>query len=78
VKHLKSSITYGFAALFFLGIIIMFYGITSDIKAPSVSTESFSEALWNNWGVAILIVAFVIFAGGTGILVLLGGGWRWE
>jgi len=74
----KLLITYGLALLFLLGLIFLFYQAFQEVSAPITSSESFNEVLWGTWGVTIVIVSFVIFAGGTGILVLLGGGWRWE
>ena len=73
----KPVITYGMAALLFLGLLILFYHSIPN-AGPVTSTQPFSEALWGTWGMTIVIVAFIIFAGGAGILVLLGGGWRWE
>jgi hypothetical protein len=74
----KPVLTYGLAVLFLLGLIIIFYQVFQDVSAPITPSESFNEALWGTWGVTIVIVSFVLFAGGAGILVLLGGGWRWE
>jgi hypothetical protein len=74
----KPWITYGMALLFLLGILFVFYQAFQGITPPSTTSESFSDALWGTWGVTIVIVSFVLFAGGAGILVLLGGGWRWE
>jgi hypothetical protein len=75
---LKPFITYGMALLLLLGIGLLFRDALQGVVAPYTTSESFSEALWSTYGVCIIIVAFVIFAGGAGILVLLGGGWRWE
>jgi hypothetical protein len=75
---IKPLILYGIAILFLCGMTFLFYDGLQGVKAPTTSQESFSNALWGTWGVAIVIVSFVIFAGGAGILVLLGGGWRWE
>jgi hypothetical protein len=75
---IKTVITYGFALFFLIGLVFLFYPTLDNVTAPQTTSESFSTALWSTWGVAIVIVAFIIFAGGTGILVLLGGGWRWE
>jgi uncharacterized membrane protein len=75
---IKPVITYGLSGLLIVGLIILFYRALPGVSQPVSSTESFNEALWGTWGVTIIIVAFIIFAGGTGILVLLGGGWRWE
>jgi hypothetical protein len=68
--NVKPGLTYGIAILLLFGFVFVF--------PPITSTESFSEALWETWGATIVIVSFVLFAGGAGILVLLGGGWRWE
>lgn len=77
MKDRKPYVLLGFAVLLLIVMIVLRINI-GNIKTELVSTESFSEALWNTWGIAIIIVSFIIFAGGTGILVLLGGGWRWE
>ena len=77
MKDRKPYVLLGFAVLLLVVMIVLRINI-GNIKTTLVSTESFSEALWNTWGIAIIIVSFIIFAGGTGILVLLGGGWRWE
>jgi hypothetical protein len=74
----KPVIIYGIAVLLFLGLLVVFYHSFQGISLPSTTTESFSESLWGTWGVTIVIVSFILFAGGAGILVLLGGGWRWE
>jgi len=74
----KTVLTYGIAVLLFIGFMIIFLQAFEGVSAPVTSTESFSEALWGTWGATIVIVSFILFAGGTGILVLLGGGWRWE
>jgi len=74
----KEVLTYGFSLLFLLGLIVVFSQAFQDISAPVTSSESFSDALWSTWGATLIIVSFVLFAGATGILVLLGGGWRWE
>lgn len=74
----KSVITYGMSALLFLGLLLLFYHSIPNVAPAATSTQPFNEALWGTWGMTIVIIAFIIFAGGTGILVLLGGGWRWE
>jgi len=74
----KPVIVYGFAVIFLIALIYLFFHAFSNVAAPSTSSESFNEALWGTWGVTIIIISFIIFAGGTGILVLIGGGWRWE
>jgi hypothetical protein len=74
----KPFLTYGIAVLLLIGFVFVFYQAFQNATLPVTTTESFSEALWGTWGVTIVIVSFIIFAGGTGILVLLGGGWRWE
>ncbi len=74
----KTFLTYGLSVLFLLGLIVVFSQAFQDVSAPVTSSESFSEALWGTWGATIIIVSFILFAGGAGILVLLGGGWRWE
>jgi hypothetical protein len=74
----KTVITYGMAFLLLLGFLLLFYNAFQGLATPPTVSESFSEALWGTWGVTIVIVSFVLFAGGAGILVLLGGGWRWE
>ena len=73
----KSVITYGMSAILFLGLLLLFYHSIPNV-GPNTSNEPFNEALWGTWGMTIVLVAFIIFAGGAGILVLLGGGWRWE
>jgi len=74
----KPFLTYGIAVLLLIGFVFVFSQAFQGVTPPITTTESFSEALWKSWGVTIVIVSFIIFAGGTGILVLLGGGWRWE
>ncbi|VVB62143.1 Uncharacterised protein [uncultured archaeon] len=74
----KPFLTYGIAVLLLIGFVFVFYHAFKGVIQPVTTTESFSEALWEMWGVTIVIVSFIIFAGGIGILVLLGGGWRWE
>ena len=74
----KTVLTYGIAVLLVVGFMVVFSQAFEGLSSPMTSTESFSEALWGTWGAVIVIVSFVIFAGGAGILVLLGGGWRWE
>jgi len=74
----KLFLTYGIAVLLLIGFVFVFSQAFQRVTQPVTTTESFSEALWGTWGVTIVIVSFIIFAGGTGILVLLGGGWRWE
>jgi len=74
----KPVITYGIAVLLLLGLLVVFYQSFQGITPPSTTMESFSESLWGTWGVTIVIISFILFAGGAGILVLLGGGWRWE
>jgi len=76
--NVKSGLTYGIAILLLFGFVFVFYQAFEGVSPPVTSTESFSEALWEIWGATIVIVSFVLFAGGVGILVLLGGGWRWE
>jgi fumarate reductase subunit C len=79
MKSPKPYIIYALALILFLGIMILSYNITTvKIEKPRVDTEPFRESLWDTWGVAVVIVAFIILAGGIGILVLLGGDWRWE
>ena len=73
----KTVVTYGMAAIFFLALLLLFYHSIPN-TGPVTTHEPFNQALWGTWGMTIVIVAFIIFAGGTGILVLLGGGWRWE
>jgi len=74
----KTVIIYTVAVLFLLSFFYVFSGAFHDISPPVTSSESFSQALWSTWGATIIIVSFILFAGGAGILVLLGGGWRWE
>jgi hypothetical protein len=74
----KTVLTTGLALLFLLGLLYIFYQPFQGISTPITPSESFSQALWGTWGATIIIVSFVLFAGGAGILVLLGGGWRWE
>lgn len=75
---IKTSVTYGIAILLFLIIGVFFYQILGLVTTPVTTTENFGVALWGTWGLTIVIIGFIIFAGGAGILVLLGGGWRWE
>jgi hypothetical protein len=76
--RIKTVLTYGLALLFLLSLIYVFYQPFQGISTPITPSESFSQALWSTWGATILLVSFLLFAGGAGILVLLGGGWRWE
>jgi hypothetical protein len=76
--RVKTILTYGIAVFLLVGFWFVFYQAFEGLSPPITSTESFSEALWGTWGATIVIVSFVLFAGGAGILVLLGGGWRWE
>ena len=75
----KPYITYGFAILLILGIIAIFSGAFSGgIEAPETTAQDFGPALWGNWGLLVVIIGFIIFAGGMGILALLGGDWKWQ
>jgi len=75
----KPYITYGFAILLILGLIAIFSGaFRNGITAPETTAQDFSHALWGNWGLIAVIIGFVIFAGGMGILALLGGEWKWQ
>ncbi len=74
----KTIVMYCFSFLFLLGLLYVFWQAFQNISTPITPTEAFSQALWGTWGATILIVSFVLFAGAAGILVLLGGGWRWE
>jgi len=76
--RVKTVLTYGIAILLLFGFVFVFYHALQGVTPPETTTETFSEALWGTWGATIVIVSFIIFAGGTSILVLLGGGWRWE
>jgi len=76
--NVKQGLTYGVAILLLFGFVVVFYQAFEGVSPPITSSESFSEALWGTWGATMVIVSFVLFAGGVGILVLLGGGWRWE
>jgi len=76
--RIKTVFIYGIAILLFFGFVFVFYHVLQGVTPPETTTETFSEALWGTWGVTIVIVSFIIFAGGASILVLLGGGWRWE
>jgi hypothetical protein len=83
MKSLKTYIVYGFTVLLLIGLFTLFLGIFTEGKTseitnkpfnnPSNPFQDFSNTLWNNWGVAIVIIAIIIFASGTGILVLLRG-----
>ena len=75
---LKAYITYGIAVLLLLGMVELFSLGFTDLKVPATESGSFREALWNSWGITIVIAALIIFASGAGILVLLGGKWQWE
>ena len=74
----KNMILYGFALLLLFSMIILFRGLTVTVDHPEPIDYSFSETLWNTWGLTIIIAAFIIFASGAGILALLGGAWGWE
>jgi hypothetical protein len=74
----KTIIIYIFAFIFLLCMIVLFHSITTTIEPPEQQNYSFSETLWNTWGLTIVIAAFIIFASGAGILALLGGAWGWE
>lgn len=83
MKSLKTYITYGFALLFLIGLLALFSGIFTDGKFteitkkpfdnPNEPFKDFSNSLWNSWGITVVIVAIIIFASGTSILVLLRG-----
>ncbi|MCX6664907.1 MAG: hypothetical protein NT038_02435 [Euryarchaeota archaeon] len=74
----KTIIIYSFAFILLLCMIVLFHSLTNTIKQPEQKNYSFSETLWNTWGLTIIIAAFIIFASGAGILALLGGAWGWE
>ncbi len=77
--NLKPIITYAFAFLLFILLLIMAYRLLPEApQEPRVATNTFSQTLWNQWGTAILVLAFISLAGGASVLVLLGGGWRWQ
>jgi hypothetical protein len=80
MSSLKPYITYGIAVLLWIGLMAIFLEGFTNLRAPEMTKEPlpFGEALWNSWGVTVVIVALIIFASGAGILVLLGGKWRWE
>lgn len=78
MKDKKPVITYLFAFLLFVAIFILSYRMVSDVEQPSVDTQPFSRALWDTWGMSMVIIAFISLAGGIGVLALLGGDWRWE
>ncbi len=81
MKSLKTYIIYGFTLLFLIGLLVLFSGLFSEGKfeeitkkpfdKPNEPFQDFSNSLWNNWGITIVIVAIIIFASGTSILVLL-------
>jgi hypothetical protein len=74
----KPFLTNGIAILLILGFLFVFYQMFQGVTSPVTTVESFNEALWETWAASIVIISFIIFAGGLGILVLVGGGWRWE
>jgi len=74
----KTAVLTIVSVILLLTIIAFFFRSLSDLPPQQVTTESFGVNLWNHWGSTIIIVAFIIFTGGMSILVLLGGGWRWE
>jgi uncharacterized membrane protein len=77
--NLKPVIIYAFAFLLFILLLILTYRLIPEAPAQTYpATGPFSQALWNQWGTAILILAFISLAGGASVLVLLGGGWRWS
>jgi hypothetical protein len=76
--NIKPFVTYGVAILFLIVVMFLLRNAIPGLATPQTTTETFSQALWGTWGAAIIIVSFILFAGGAGILVLLGGGWRWE
>ena len=80
MKTLKPYILFAFTILLLVVMIVvrLLLGGMNTASNDFQASESFSSALWNSWGISIIIIAFIIFAGGSGILVLLGGGWRWE
>jgi len=78
MKDAKPYITYAFAFLLFLILLITSYRIIAEITQPTVTTAPFSQALWDQWGLVVLILAFISLAGAASVLVLLGGGWRWD
>ena len=79
MKSSKPYIIYTLAVILFVSFMVLSYTMMSEInKDTAGSKEPFRSALWNTWGITIVIVAFIILAGGISILVLLGGDWRWE
>ena len=79
MKSYKPYIIYAIALILFAAFMILTYRTaTVKIENPTVDISSFRQSLWDHWGVTILIIAFIILAGGIGILVLLCGDWRWE
>jgi hypothetical protein len=77
-KDRKPYITYPFAIILFLILLIPTYRVIAELQPPSVSTPAFAQSLWNQWGATILVLAFISLAGAASVLVLLGGGWRWQ
>jgi hypothetical protein len=78
MKDRKPYITYPFIILLFLVLLIPTYMVIAEIQPPTITTISFPQSLWTQWGATILILAFISLAGAASVLVLLGGGWRWE
>jgi hypothetical protein len=66
MKSLKTIVLYGFAAIFLVGLLILFSGVFSDEKTSDLtkkpldnSFQGFSETLWQHWGMTIVIVSFI-------------------
>jgi hypothetical protein len=77
--NFKPIITYVFAFLLFLILLFLAYRLIPEAPTtPRAATSPFSQALWDQWGTTVLILAFISLAGGASVLVLLGGGWRWS
>jgi hypothetical protein len=75
----KPIIVYAFAFLLFIVLLFMAYRLIPEAPTePRSATGPFSQALWDQWGTTVLVLAFISLAGGASVLVLLGGGWRWS
>ncbi|MEW5937472.1 MAG: hypothetical protein AB1665_06615 [Candidatus Thermoplasmatota archaeon] len=78
MSALKPYVTYGMTVLLLIGFMVLFSSALKDVSAPYVEEEGFGTALWVDFAVTMIIISFAVFAGGLGVLVLLGGEWRWR
>jgi hypothetical protein len=66
------------ALLFAVVIFSLLSQFASDVAAPATSGGAFSDSLWSEYAWATVVIALIIFAGGVGVLALVGGEFRWR